>query len=215
MQAASPATQTGNYWQQQPAPQSVAAPTTQGGFPFGAPQQGSSYGQNPYTGWMAGAMTQQVGDMLTRQALPAINNQAVASGGVGGSRQGVAQGMAIGDAAKGLSSGLANLYSTQYGQDQSFGLQNDRLNLDVYNSNQNWMNQGQQGQLNAMDHLMNWNQQGLQNATTQQNTPLNYWQQFSSGANAAGGMGQSQNNPGNPLLGAIGGWQMGSKLFGG
>ena len=216
---------------QPPAAQPMVAPTAptqtaatgsisnpyqqpQGGF-VGTSWNGSSYGQNPYTGWQAGAMTQQVSDMLTRSALPAINNQAMSSGGVGGSRQGVAQGMAIGDAAKGLSSGLAGLYSGNYAQDQGFGLQSDRLNLDVYNANQNWMNQGQNNQINYMDKLMGWNQQGLQNATTQQNTPLNYAQAFGGMANAAGGQGTSQTNQGNPWLGALGGYMTGSKMFGG
>jgi len=90
------------------------------------------------------------------------------------------------------------------------------------NFNTNQFNAGQQQQgfnnywTNAQN-LYGMNNLGLTNANTIQNTPLNYWQQFMQGANQAGGNGgtSSQNNPGNPLLGAIGGWQIGSKIFGG
>lgn len=218
------------------APQPYQAPTQQNYQQTTTPNQGSGsnpylqgnlgmggsylgqpmgYAQNPYTAMMASAMGQNVGDMLSRSALPAINNNAVATGGVGGSRQGVAQGLAIGEATKGLTQGLGNLYSTQWNNDQNLGLQGDALNLNVYNANQNWMNQGQQNQVNYMDKLMNWNQQGLQTANQQQNTPLNYAQQFGQMANQAGGQGSSQNMPGNQWLGALGGYQLGAKMFGG
>ena len=56
--------------------------------------------------------------------------------------------------------------------------------------------------------VVGWNGQGLNLATQQQNTPLNYWQQFSNAFNQAGGLGGSANQQlqGNPWLGAIGGW---------
>jgi len=183
----------------------------------GGQAPGMGYAQNPYTAMQAGFMSQNVGDMLTRSALPAINAGAGMAGQVGGSRQGVAQGMAIGEATKGLAQGLGNLYATNYGQDQSFGLQGDRLNLDVYNANQGWMRQGQQDQIGLMNNMLNWQNAGLNAANMQQNTPLNYAQQFGQMANQAGGQGatQTQQLNGNPLLGAIGGYQLGSKIYGG
>jgi hypothetical protein len=78
------------------------------------------------------------------------------------------------------------------------------------------MNQGQQNQLNTIDRMMGWNQQGINNATTIQNTPLNYYSQFANIGQGLGGMGssQSQNLQGNPWLGALGGYQLGSRIGG-
>ena len=49
-----------------------------------------------------------------------------------------------------------------------------------------------------------------------QNTPQNYWNNFSNGANSIGqGYGTStgtQNMPGSPVMGALGGAQLGSQV---
>ena len=170
---------------------------------------------NPATNWMAQNMIGGVGDMLTRQALPAIDSNAVAAGGVGGSRQGVAQGLAIGDAAKGLSQGLGSLYSGQYNADRNYGLQSDGLDFNIYQGNNAIQRQAQQDQLGLADKMLGWNASGLNFATQAQNTPLNYWQQFGNQAAQFGGLGgtQSQQMQGNPALGAIGGALSGWNLY--
>jgi hypothetical protein len=64
---------------------------------------------NPYLADASSAITNQVTQNLQRNILPGINSGAIAAGGFGGSRQGVAQGLAIGQTNQGLSNSLANL----------------------------------------------------------------------------------------------------------
>ncbi len=52
---------------------------------------------NPVLGAQSAAAIQPIADQLMNRILPGITNQAVADGAVGGSRQGVAQGLAIQD----------------------------------------------------------------------------------------------------------------------
>lgn len=70
--------------------------------------------------------------------------------------------------------------------------------------------------LGMLGTLNGFNQQDLANANNVQNTPLNYWGQFSNAANAMGqGFGTSTGSytmPGSPLMGALGGWQLGSSF---
>lgn len=172
--------------------------------------------QNPYMGQMADEITRRAATQFNQQINPAINRAAVANGGYGGSRQGIAQGLAMSQGMDNIAGQLTNLYGTQFNADRNYGLQSDALDLNVYNANQNWMRQGQQDQLGLADRLLGWNQQyGVGNATNVQNTPLNYWNQFTNAATQLGGMGgsQSQNLQGNPWLGALGGYQLGSSLW--
>lgn len=85
---------------------------------------------------------------------------------------------------------------------------NQGMDFQTWQANTQNMRQGQQDQLGLMDRLFGWNGLGQSLATQQQNTPMNYWQQFSNGFNQAGGLGgsQSQQLQGNPWLGAFGGW---------
>ena len=182
----------------------------------GGGAQSTTPGANPYTSWMADSIGQRLGQNLQRNILPGIRSAASAAGGLGGSRQGIAEGIAIGDTMTGYGNTLANLYSGQFNADRNYGLANDALDLNVYNTNQNWMRQGQQDQLGLADRLLGWNQNyGVGNATQVQNTPLNYWQQFGNQASQFAGLGgsQSQNLQGNPFLGALGGAMAGSQLW--
>jgi hypothetical protein len=79
------------------------------------------------------------------------------------------------------------------------------------------MRLGQNDQLNALNTMMGWQSQGINAANQQQQTPMNNWQQFANTGAQLGGMGStnSQTLQGNPWLGALGGMQLGTKLFGG
>ena len=79
--------------------------------------------QNPYLQGQAQAITNQVNQNLQTQQLPGINTNAIAAGGFGGSRHGIAQGLAIGNTNQGLSNSLANLYGNAYAQDQQIAAQ--------------------------------------------------------------------------------------------
>lgn len=80
-------------------------------------------GSNPYLQPQAQAITNQVNQNLQQQILPSINSGAIASGGFGGSRQGIAQANAIGQTNQALGNSLANLYGNAYAQDQQLAAQ--------------------------------------------------------------------------------------------
>lgn len=96
---------------------------------FGSGSYGSGYGlaANPYQGDQAAALQQQTQQALG-MGLNQINSSAVGAGGLGGGRQGVAQGVAIGQATTGLDSALANLYGTDWQNQQQNNLTQQGLN---------------------------------------------------------------------------------------
>jgi len=102
----------------------AAAPATQ--------HTGFEWSSNPYISQMGDALSRQYTNTLNEQWLPAIQNNAIASGGLGGSRQGVAQGLAIGRAGEGLSSALANMYGGAYENQQNRGLQQQQIDNNFY-----------------------------------------------------------------------------------
>lgn len=73
-------------------------------------------GNNPYIKGAAEAAIQPVFKQLTESALPAIKAGANATGNAGSSRQGIAEGQAIGDAARAASNATAAMYGNAYGQ---------------------------------------------------------------------------------------------------
>jgi hypothetical protein len=86
---------------------------------------------NPYLGGMADDIARRTQTLLG-QNNQAIQGAFVGSGGLGGSRQGIAQGTAAGQAADSLQGQLANLYGTQYSQDQNRALQQYGLDQNFY-----------------------------------------------------------------------------------
>jgi hypothetical protein len=71
---------------------------------------------NPVVNNMADAVTQPVIQQLREQVLPGINSGSIASGTLGGSRQGIAQGQAIGRGAQEAMNARAGVYNNAYGQ---------------------------------------------------------------------------------------------------
>lgn len=184
--------------------------------------------QNPYLQQSADAVTQQANNNLFNYQLPAINSGAIAAGGYGGSRHGVAQGLAIGQTNLGLGNALAGMNYNAWNDDQNRGLQQQSLNTSQYNAETNrglgfgQLDQSAQqnafnNQLNGYNALMNWNNLGLGWANQQQQTPIqNLGSLASIGAGIGNGYGQvSTPYFANPWLGALGGAQTGFKLFGG
>ena len=74
---------------------------------------------NPYLAQMGGAVTQQATQNLQNNILPGINSSAMAAGGFGGSRQGIAQANAIGQTNQGITNSLANMYGQAYDGDMN------------------------------------------------------------------------------------------------
>lgn len=93
------------------------------------------------------------------------------------------------------------------------------LDRQIYNDNSNRQLQGAQLGLQAYNQGQQNNQGAISAGTSIQNTPYNYWSNFSNGANAIGnGYGTttgSTSNQGNPFLGALGGAHLGASIFGG
>lgn len=90
------------------------------------------------------------------------------------------------------------------------------FNRGVYNDN---FSQQQQQFGNALQMLGLGNQAGMQNlglGSQIQNTPLNYYNQFAQQANSIGqGYGTatgSSSAQGSPMMGALGGWQLGGQM---
>lgn len=106
--------------------------TTAGAGLLGAPIAGNGVGQvklnapttatNPYLAGMADDMQRRTQQLLQQNNLD-IQGNAVGVGGLGGSRQGVAQGIGAGRAADTLQGQLAGLYGQSYNNDQNRALQ--------------------------------------------------------------------------------------------
>lgn len=77
---------------------------------------------NPYLDSIAGTITQRLNENYERGLVP-IGDAAISAGGLGGSRQGVAQGIALEGTQDALASALAGLYGGAYESDQNRGVQ--------------------------------------------------------------------------------------------
>lgn len=194
-----------------------------GSWSSGGGSMSSNFAMNPYLQEMGDRMAGTMTNNWQRQVQPQIASGAMAAGGYGGSRQGVVEANSANDLNNGIGSALASLYGNGYntGLQYDLGLKNNQLgyaNLDrnISNDNNNWQLQGANFGLGVYDRLQQGNQIGVNAGTNMQNTPQNYWNNFSNGANSIGqGYGTStgtQNMPGSPVMGALGGAQLGSQV---
>lgn len=165
------------------------------------------FGANPY---LQPAIDAAQGDMVRNFNLsvtPSIRSAMARSGSFGNS--GLEQ--MAGEAERQLQTSLGRQANDmRYGDfwnNQQFGRQ---LFQDAQSNNLNNAGFG----LGLLGTLNQFNQQDLGNATQVQNTPMQYWNSFMNSANAVGqGFGTQQgsmNMPGSPLMGALGGWQLGT-----
>lgn len=189
----------------------------------GGGMAGGLGGQNPYLQPMMDSITSQVTNNFNRNVMPAISSGAMASGNFGGSRQGVIEANAMNDLNQGLSGALSNLglqdFNAMRGYD--LGLRGNDLGfagLDAQINQNNFNNrlQGANFGLGLWNQGMANNQTGINAGTNIQNTPMNYWSQFGNQYNSIGqGFGTttgSASQQGNPLMGALGGAQLGSQI---
>ena len=100
--------------------QGFANTTGQG---FGDIASGSRIGQNPFLEQQLAGMRANVNQNLQQNQLPAIQNNAIAGGGLGGSRQGIAQGLAIQGANRDILQAETAARSGQVNADQQQQLQ--------------------------------------------------------------------------------------------
>ena len=190
----------------------------------------STTGQNPYLQQMGDALTSTMTNNWQRNVQPQIASSAMATGGYGGSRQGVIEANSANDLNQGIGSALAGLYGNGYNTALNYdlGVKNNQLgfgnlglnyaNLDrqINNDNNNWQLQGANFGLGVYNQQQQNNQAGIQSGTNIQNTPMNYWSQFGNQANSFGqGYGTTTGNTsqqGSPIMGALGGAQLGSQI---
>ncbi len=182
-------------------------------------------GNNPYLQDYANSLSSNLTNNLNWNILPGINQQALANGGVGGSRQGIAQGLAIGDTNRAIANAQAGLYSNAYGQDQQYDLNSTIANQNFY-STQRGQDLQQAGLGSSLANMGNQGlaQQGQQlyNAGQQQyQAPFNALQWYGQSLSPFTGLNQSttQNVPGGSTLGNIASGALTAaqlwKLFGG
>lgn len=187
---------------------------------------------NPYLQGQADAITRTATNNLNRNILPGIGSGAVAAGGYGGSRQGIAEGNAIGQTNQGITDSLANLYGNAYGQNQNYNLGLGGLALGSQGQGYNFYSQqrglDQSGaQLGA--NLYNAGNAGYLGqgtgiygiGNTQQQAPWQPAQNASNIFSQYSGLGGSQvqtqqgSQVGGALGGALAGAQLGKSLGGG
>lgn len=199
------------------------------------PQVDTAYKKNPFLDQMAQGITSQMNDNWTRNLAPSMRSGAMATGGFGGSRQGVVEANGLNDMNRSLGQNLTNLYGTDYTNAQNRNLQQQSINnsydlglrssdlgfagLDANINQNNFGNQLNSAQfgLNAYNTMGQQNNAGTTAAGTVQNQPLNYFNNASANTNSmANGYGTTtgtQQNPGNSTLGFLGGAQMGSSIY--
>lgn len=113
----------------------------------------------------------------------------------------------------GAGNNMLNQYRNLAQNADQFG---QNMDLQTWQQNVNNMRNGNLDTISFLNALAGIQNQGINAATTQQNTPLNYWQQLLAGGSTLGGQGgtASQNLQGNPYLGGLGGWLTASQLVG-
>ena len=161
--------------QSQPAPEQGPAYQSGGqqSYSFTMPQSApvssaglNSYSQNPYLKDMGQGLQQQFNDNLTRNTLPALRGGASMAGQYGGSRQGIAEGLAAAGSNTGAANAITSMYGQDYGQqmsrnlqqyqgDPQFALGNRGADLGFMNSDRNYsLGQGAQA-LQGQNQAMN------------------------------------------------------------
>lgn len=109
-----------------------------------------------------------------------------------------------------------NMRMQDYGQQQGMYQWDQNFNANNYqnafNNNINAVNTAG----NLLNNANNYANQNITNATNVQNAPMNYFNGFTNTANSIGqGYGTQTSNtqmPGNPTLGALGGWSLANSL---
>lgn len=130
-----------------PVTSSAPVPPTNNGGGMGAFGSYGGYGSfgtqsNPWMSSVADDIMRRTQDALG-QSFNGIRSNAVGVGGLGGSRQGVAEGVATGRAMDSMQGQLANLYGQDWTNAQGRGLQQYNTDTSAYLGNQGqWMDFG-------------------------------------------------------------------------
>lgn len=178
---------------------------------------------NPFLGQANPYLQQNIdntmGDMARNYNLmtkPNTESSMVASGSFGNSGLQQMQQNQQQNLTDSMGKTAAGMRMQDYGQQQNMYQWDQGFNRSLFND-ANQQNQQNLGNVMAMLQQQNqFNQQDIANGTAVQNTPLNYQQAFSNMAsgigNGFGTQSSTVNMPGSPMLGALGGWQLGSQI---
>jgi hypothetical protein len=184
---------------------------------------------NPFQSQMFDSVTNQVTDNLNRNILPGLRSAATATGGYGGSRQGVVEANALKDANQGLSNTLGSIQYGDWNNYQNRMLQNKGMdqsyNLGMTNANNSFYT-AQRGQdlqqtdLGARLYSLGTGGlvdqgQGVYNlGLTQQQAPWQTLAGFNNVSSPYTGYGStSGTQAGSPLANAAGGAMMGGQMY--
>jgi hypothetical protein len=199
-----------------------------GGSTSSSSSSTSSVGTNPYLKGMGDTIVNQMTDNYNRNQLPAMRSGAMAAGGFGGSRQGVVEANGLRDLNLGIGQNLTNLYGQDWTNSQNRNLQEKSINnsydlglksndLGFANLDSNNQQFGANYGLNVQNQQLANQQAGVNASTQMQNTPTQYQTMFGNQQNQIAGQGgtstSTQNNQGNPYLGALGGWQLANQVY--
>ena len=155
-----------------------------GGWSGGySPTQG---GGNPYLEGMAGGMIGQANRNFQTQTLPALRSGAMQAGGYGGSRQGVMEANATNDFNNSLNTNLANLYGTDWTNQQNRNLTDQSQQNQFYTSQRALDQNGVQLGANLYGAGQNGQWQPISNAT-QAYSPFSGYGTTTNGTRAGGG----------------------------
>lgn len=148
------------------------------------------------------------------------NQMALGLGNLGVSRQNANTNRLQANQSYNLGLGNLGLGYQNSANNYDLGLRSNDLgyaNLDANIHQNNFNNQmtGANFGLNVYNTLQNGNQAGIAAGNNLQNTPLNYFNQFSNNANAIGnGYGtQTTGSSSNPFMNALGGAQLGGQIY--
>jgi hypothetical protein len=176
-------------------------------------QNQQAWGANPFIEQQQKAIMDSMTRNLRENVLPGVGNGAQMAGGFGGSRQGVAEALAMSRMNQDLAPALTGLASNAWENSQSRALQsagaagNYGLNQQQQQAN-NWTN-GANLQFNAGQNLFG-------TGTNQQQAP---WQGITNATNVLralpGNSSTTQPLFSNPYAGALGGASLGSQVAGG
>ena len=191
----------------------------------------SLFGANPYTAQQAANIQATSNQNLAQNVMPGIGQGAQAAGQYGSSRQGIAEGVAAGNAQTGVNTAQGNLYASAYNTDQTNALQNKSLDNNFYLGNQGQMqnfytanrNLDQNGAVIGAN-LYNTGNTGNVAAgageyalgNTYNNAPLTALQNYNSTISPYTGFGNSQattGSTGGGAIGAVGGALAGSQIY--
>lgn len=185
-------------------------------------------GGNPFLGrsnpYLQSQIDSALGDTVRAYNLgvkPAMESAGVRSGSFGNSGVQEMQNEAQRQLQTSLGRQANDFRAGDYGQQQQMYQWDQGFNRNLFNDQFAQNQQNIQMAMGLLGTQNQFNTQDLQNGTAIQNTPMNYWQQFSNSANGIGnGFGtqtQTSSAPGSPLMGALGGAQLGmsaAKQFG-